>query len=474
MQLLLLGMIAAILMHDEVLGFSTPITNAWAFPLFTVAATKLGVALPFALACRRIRQRLGTPAGSRAFRRLERFMSALPIVLLALFALDLAAGWLTVVRRPWGNVILLDELVALAPTLLVLLAVWSAYYPIDCRLREATLFRRADEGLPLYPMWTRGQYLLSQSRNQVLILLAPLMVILFWNESLQLLVTQHRLAFNTALWLTPIGGVALFLFAPSLLRHVFDTVPLPPGSVRDSLTNICRQHRVGVRDLLLWRTGGNLVNAAVMGLAAPLRYVLMSDGLLDQLRQPHVEAVMAHELGHVKHHHLVWLVLAAGAAMAVCFSTADFVLLQTQSNTAMQVAVTTLAMVAWAGAFGWVSRRVERQADTFAAKHMTTHHQAQTQEETEIQAPLEPAPLIEHFSDAGVTHVIQALQRVAELNHSATTRRSWRHGSIASRQKYLTSLIGQPLTRAGVDRTMNTLKLATALILAGIAAWAAS
>ncbi len=469
MQLLLLGLIAALLVHDEAIGgvaWLPSDTAALVAAPVTVVLGKLFFLGLLARQVNRAHRELGTPDGHNHFRRLERWMNMLPFVLLGLFIADLSAGWLVATRALLGNTVVLDELIALLPTVLTLIAAWWVYYPVDRRLREATIFRRADQGLPLYPVWTRPQYLFTQLRNQVLILLVPLLVIIAWSESLQLLVQRDVLTLGTALWATPVGACVLFLFAPTLLRHLFDTVPLPPGSIRDALQSICDHYGVGVRDLLLWRTGGHLINAAVMGLVAPLRYVLMSDGLLDQLHQPHVEAVMAHELGHVKHHHLVWLVLAAAGTMSVCFGAADLVMLNVNVGVAGEVALAVGAMVLWALGFGWVSRRVERQADTFAAKHMSRVEEAQIS----IAGGRDRAA----FTEAGVQHVITALQRVAELNHASVERRSWRHGSIASRQRYLATLIGRPLNGAGVDRVMLGVKLATALILGAAVTWMVS
>jgi len=48
-------------------------------------------------------------------------------------------------------------------------------------------------------------------------------------------------------------------------------------------------------------------NAAVMGFIPRFRYVLLSDLLLETMTDEQVEAIFAHELGHVMHRHLFWL-----------------------------------------------------------------------------------------------------------------------------------------------------------------------
>jgi hypothetical protein len=58
-----------------------------------------------------------------------------------------------------------------------------------------------------------------------------------------------------------------------------------------------------------------------------------------------------------------------------------------------------------------------------------------------------------------------ALETIARLNAVPRRRFSWRHGSIAWRQRYLDSLIGRPLRGLPIDRLVRRLKLAIALTL---------
>jgi Zn-dependent protease with chaperone function len=78
------------------------------------------------------------------------------------------------------------------------------------------------------------------------------------------------------------------------------------------LVAICRAQRVGVREILVWHTDGQIANAAVAGVLRGLRYVFLSDGLLARLSPAEVEAVLRHELGHITRRHMLlrMLVLA--------------------------------------------------------------------------------------------------------------------------------------------------------------------
>lgn len=491
MQVLLLGLFVALYLHDMTTAVTVPggggaLRQVEALPsdvwpqlgplpvALLVLGPKLVLMLVYQAACLQTCRRLGKPGGHRAFDRLEKLTAALPLMLLGLFVADLWLGGLRLVRLALRHVVLVDELVILLPTLGAAVFAWWAYYPVDRRLREAAIMRQADAGQPVYPMLDRGRYVSMQVRHQFGLLLVPLAVIFAWAESLVLLGPGHQglLSEAAVVALTPAGVLGVFVLAPLIIRYVWHTTPLPSGEVRERMLELCRHHRVKVRQLLLWRTGGGLINAAVTGLVAPLRYILLSDGLLDQVPPRQVEAVMAHELAHVKCKHIIWmglvLLVTLGLAEAGGYALLD-AMLQGQrvppdasallNLTDPQTQVLVVSGPAFAIAllvFGWVSRRIERQADVFAARHL-----AATRGERVFDDQAR------HVFDAeSVGTMVGALQRVAELNHAPVHRKSWRHGSIAWRQDHLRSLVGRPVNQATVDRTMARVKLAT---LAGLA-----
>jgi len=472
MQLILLGLALAVFMHDtpEVAGLGVVLPTGWL--MAWVLLPKLLLAAGYAWACRRTTKKLGRPGGMRSLNRLNRLAGVFPVLALGSFVLDLWAGLLSWLRgatphsatfpaggpRDW---VLVDEVAVMLPTLGLLAFSYAVYYPIDRRLREATLFSRADEGLPIYPVWTRGQFVVAQLRNQFAMVLGPLLVIMAWSETLVKLRAAEVIGDTTQLWLMPAGAGVAFVLAPLLMRKMWDTVPLPPGPIREKLLSMCDRHGVAVRDLLLWRTFGGMINAAVMGLFGRVRFILLSDGLLDQVSDREVEAVMAHELAHVRLRHLWWLLINAAGGVAVLSALGD-ALLAVEMDWPMwaQAALAAIGLGLWALGFGWVSRRIERQADTFGARHMTLVHAergrasvGETTLTSELPAMANNPPT--RFDEFGVESMIGALQRVADLNHIATTRRSWRHGSIAWRQGHLRSLVGRPLNRAPIDRQMR-------------------
>jgi Zn-dependent protease with chaperone function len=487
MQVFLLCLILALFVHDAPqMRPAAPLGGA-GLMLALLILPKVALALTYWLGCALTRARLQGQRAGRALKRVESLTMVSRAGLLALYQLDLWAGGLVWVRAMVGDRVLVDELLFLLPVLATLIFEWWAYYPIDRRLREAKLIRRLDDGLPVYPIWSRGQFVLAQLRHQMALLLVPLLLVLGWIETVVWLSDPARLGLSSAsgMGLTLAGAAGVFVLAPLIIRYIWDTVPLPGGDMRDRLVRMCRLHQVRVRELLLWRTYGGMINAAVMGLIAPLRYILLSDALLEQVPRDQVEAVMAHELAHVRKRHMFWLLAAAGGTLGL-IQAAGWGLARTgwlraalatsapaggprgeprlagpweallTSPEALVASLIALAAVGWFLIFGWVSRRFERQADAFAAVHLAQNREAPW---------VDPRGQVRVDAESAET-MIAALQQVADLNNVPSEKKSWRHGSIAWRQEHLRSLIGAPIDRLPIDRVMRRIQLASLIAVA--------
>lgn len=72
------------------------------------------------------------------------------------------------------------------------------------------------------------------------------------------------------------------------------------------LMKLCARHGLRLRDVRLYRARNNRqANALFVGILPNRRYVYVSDFLLDNFDGPELEAIMAHEIGHGKEHHLL-------------------------------------------------------------------------------------------------------------------------------------------------------------------------
>ncbi len=376
--------------------------------------------------------------------------------------------------------------IAVAPALLVIGAGWASYYPIDARLRQARLFGAVERGETVYPPRSLGEYLLDQFRHQMLIVLLPIGLLMAWGETLVFLTPTVARWMGSPLEgpaaytdevgdviavLQLLGAVVVLSVAPLLMRHVWSTARLGAGPLRDRLEELCRRHRVRHRGLLVWRTHGTMINGAVMGLFGRMRYILLTDALLDSLPDDQVEAVMAHEIAHVKKRHLPWLIgillatlgLASaivGAAI-VLGSAAAGVQFGDGSPAIALIEMSTIVLSVGAGiwVFGFASRAFERQADAFAVQHLSGLTADRSSAKGLIVTP------------EAAHAMIGALDSVAELNFVPRRKFTWRHGSIADRQRRIAALVGRPVLALAIDRRVAMIKAAAGVALLALVAW---
>ena len=277
-------------------------------------------------------------------------------------------------------------------------------------------------------------------------------------------------AAKTIEWtLVPLSAARVFIFAPEILRRVLQTQPLPDSPLRRRLEEMCRRAGLRYRDILLWRTGNNMGNAAVMGVVPQVRYILLSDLLLESMTDQQIEAVFAHEAGHVVHRHIAWygvfvvIVIASQLLFAKLADVFDVRLLFLPVWLRDPI-ILALAVAAFFLLFGILSRWFERQADVYAARTM--------------ELELQPVGAITRSSDSavglhGANLFASALHRVAVVNNISVSARNFSHGSIQERVNYLRRLSVQPSQTLAFDRFMRTLYLILGGALVASIAWVA-
>lgn len=230
---------------------------------------------------------------------------------------------------------------------------------------------------------------------------------------------------------------------------------------------VLRDSGVRVRDILVWPTGGSILNGAVIGLLPRTRFVLLTDGLLELLTLDQIRAVMAHETGHLRYRHLPWTAVLLVALIAGYGQIAEWIV-----NPIFQAMVSSSAspeklhsilegvgVVAVLGlcfvSFGVVSRRFELQADAAAACDLTFRNRS---EDASSAAGVVSAQAVELMSSA--------LGMVSTINGMDPNRHTWRHGSIRWRQRRLQQIVGQPIQELPIDAQVRFIKASTLLLLA--------
>ena len=192
---------------------------------------------------------------------------------------------------------------------------------------------------------------------------------------------------------SPAGQTSYFLvflviaavFAPVLVQRLWRCRSLEEGAHRSRIVALCRRAGVEYADIVHWPIfGGRMITAGVMGLVSRFRYILVTEALLDILTPVEIDQVIAHEIGHIKHKHLIlyllffigfMLISYAAYPVAVMllffqgpflqairfFEINPFNILPAVYAVIMIIAI----IVYFRYIFGYFMRNFERQADVF-------------------------------------------------------------------------------------------------------------
>jgi len=213
----------------------------------------------------------------------------------------------------------------------------------------------------------------------VLSLLHDLVVFLPYPGLQQLLVSEWGDLFFFLFFL-----VFVLLFFPPVVRRLWGCRKLPEGSLKNHLDACCVRH--GFRtDYYFWPLfEGRVLTAGVVGMVPGLRYILITPALVETLSPAELEAVMAHEIGHVKKRHLLlYVFLIAGFSVLIGFIAEPLLYLMISFNVlnraiieygldvedimtvAGVVPLLIFMIVYFRFIFGYFIRNFERQADLY-------------------------------------------------------------------------------------------------------------
>ena len=449
---LVLIVVVAFLAYDAVGAYAS--VDGWT--AVHVAGALIGalgaVCMALAIAIHVIGRSIDRTGSVKSVRTADWFMSAsrllIGVIFIgAVFLLD----WIGVVRAAIGDWVGVDEALASAPAIVAYGATWWIFYPIDRRLNEAVMLRALDMGRPIHAFPGRWRYTWEKLRFSLFAALAPLALIMLWGEAITMAATHwsflpwpmdddRSLAALAGLQL--VGAAMVLVLSPLLLLTLWDTTALPDGELRHRLEAMCQRHRVRTAGIRVWHTRGVILNGAVIGMLPRLRFVLLTDALIESLPSQQLDAVMAHEVAHVRRRHLIWLLgaLLGTLGLSTWALSWALVLIMPDRESAdawwLNIADGVILAVALGltfYVFGFVSRAFEREADAFAVQDAS----AAGEVDGESSGMVTP-----DAADA----MAGALDSVARLNHIPQQKHSWRHGSIADRRRRIHALIGLPIT----------------------------
>jgi STE24 endopeptidase len=185
-------------------------------------------------------------------------------------------------------------------------------------------------------------------------------------------------------WLFTIALIFFFqVLSPRIIEPLFYRFePIDSPHLEYQIQNLSRQ--AGIRDRRIFKVDASRrtrhANAYFSGFGRQKRIVLF-DTLLQQLDTGEILAVLAHEIGHWRHHHLSKKLFGTAVLTLGGFYLAFFLLnwgglprLIGQEHTSFPAQTLILSLMATIASFlftplrNWLSRRHEWQADHFAAE----------------------------------------------------------------------------------------------------------
>ena len=235
---------------------------------------------------------------------------------------------------------------------------------------------------------------------------------------------------------TTAGEISYFLlflifvafFGPAIIQRFWRCKPLQSGAQRTHIEALCRRAGLRYRDILLWPIfEGRMITAGVMGLIRQFRYILVTRSLLKSLNPYEIEAVIAHEIGHVKKKHLLFYLIFFAGYMLISYALFDLIIYATiylnplinwiyrlglDQATVLpaifSMAIITAFLFYFRFVFGYFMRNFERQADIFVFDLLGT-----------------AVPLI------------STLEKISLTSGEPADKPNWHHFSIQERVDYL-------------------------------------
>ncbi|HEY1861321.1 MAG TPA: M48 family metallopeptidase [Gemmataceae bacterium] len=375
------------------------------------------------------------------------------------------------------------EFLVLAPLVTGLILSWCCFYSADRAFHNVpappNLDRAFEQGLvqpepAQTPFWSRWSHLSFHLRHNLALVCVPVVLIVLVKAIGRLIPNSEANNWQQAASLVGMAATGcIFLAMPWVLRVLLALKPLPDGPMRDRLLAASRRLNFRCSNVLLWNTRGHVANAMVAGVLPWLRYVILTDRLLQELTPEEIEAVFGHEIGHIKHHHMLFYLGFLLASIATLW--AGYCLLQDQFEDWWVVKefpeLTIPPFIVAVGVylfvvFGFLSRRCERQADLYGCRAVSCFRKDCFDHASEQEL----APVACGLCPTGIHTFMDALEKVGHLNGISRDRpgflQSWQHSTIARRVHFLAQVLADQRVETRFQRRVAMVKWA---LLLGVA-----
>ena len=228
-----------------------------------------------------------------------------------------------------------------------------------------------------------GSWLWDQVKGfLVSVILAAIVAVVLYS-----ILREYALHWWLLSWAVFLGLFVLMAqIAPVVLFPIFYKFePLQNEDLKARLVRLSERAGTRVRGVYKWNLSekSNKANAALTGLGSTRR-IILADTLLDNYSPEEIEAVLAHELGHHVHRHILKSIGVQAIVTLVGFWAANLVLhvavdrwhmfetLSDFANMPLLILVATLLSLLLMPALNAYSRFNERQADRYAFRSIST------------------------------------------------------------------------------------------------------
>ncbi len=173
------------------------------------------------------------------------------------------------------------------------------------------------------------------------------------------------------LTLAPIFLIGLYVLSPRLFNWAWRTKNAKTDLVI-RLYELSKKAQTKIAGVKVWNTFNEpLPNAAVAGIISKYRFVYITDFLLNIFNYEQIEAVVGHELGHLKLGHVVTYLLFSINAVLIAVILKSFIIIyipyfyiHTEITNTLEI---LLFVPLFAVIFTALARHCETQADIFSA-----------------------------------------------------------------------------------------------------------
>lgn len=348
--------------------------------------------------------------------------------LIASLAIVYSFQWQKIVRGNWqlDQWWLIDDILIIAPVILSLIASWAIFFDIQ------TVFAKSEK---LKSLGERFKFVGLRVRVYLAIFLIPMLFALAAKD-----VMDSRLFDSKSLLLVIVfaGTPILLATFPFLVAMVWQTKKLEDTELKDSVQKIVEHHKLRIFSVRIWTTSRQIINAVVAGVFPYFRLILISDGLVNNFTTPQIAAIIRHEAGHIRRHHLLLRMFFVLLPLFIFLlsdwlgyhpeQTGNKIMTSTGLSESLALPIMTLAYGGYLFlSLAWLSRQMEFDADQYA---VTQHANADTEENS--------------ICKQAVEDMESALLRFAELMPSQVDRKSLWHPTIRQRLIRLAQLKQNP------------------------------